>query len=672
MTGNSGEQSLILKNRYRLDRKIGEGGFGITYLSFDLQMQEHVVVKELKETPHNAYIHCIQQMMRQGKIPGLVQIKDMVIEGTMYYIVMEYLKGINGVEYLQQNGPMSQSQMAAVMRPILAALQYLHQHGLIHRDVSTDNLVIDQQGRGTLIDLGSISPIADAKDVEIKGIKQGFAPTELYFKHGNVGPWTDVYEVSATMYHLLTGEVPAPAPKRAKGFHMASLAEKKVSVSPALAEVMERGLMVEDQVRLRDVSAIRQILDEMPDDQTPVMSFQERKAPYVADESMTTWNGKKTVSEPAAGKKVSKEKKKKKWTALAIAAVMLVILGGCIAVYARMNHKNEEDISAKDTKYTQAVTVLNDHQDADAMREAVQTLEDLGDYKDSFKYLSQTADSYCEYSQYRGEAVDIYKYLSDAKYEGAVQSLFDTAELYFNDEDYNEAKKLYEYLGTSTDANGMSAEEGIEYCNYQLARICARDRDASRYSDTVEDMLKENKDYDSLEIMAAAYYDNRQYENAKAIYIYLAENTNGSYQNKIHECAARQSIADKYAAYDVENSEIYDSNAGTKVKYVEYDTAEEWMANHIYGSYSTEAGQTKEITSTELNGKMYGVKFISIDNRDHVKITATLYALNDEKQTDISMVYEEDVDYTFTDESGKSYDSTADILIIDGQKYLKN
>ena len=128
---------------------------------------------------------------------------------------MDFIEGETLLKKLQKNGPMDFDSCVKLMTPIMQALAEVHEHGIIHRDISPDNIMVQPDGKLILLDLGA------AKDLDIQGkdgsmqssqmvAKQGFSPIEQYWENGNVGPWTDVYAMAATIYYCCTGVLPPP------------------------------------------------------------------------------------------------------------------------------------------------------------------------------------------------------------------------------------------------------------------------------------------------------------------------------------------------------------------------------------------------------------------------------------------------------------------------------
>jgi len=236
----------ILEGKYLVGEMLGQGGFGITYIGFDLLLEQKVAIKEYypmstgmvsrdghstvvwssammgktgTQKGFDSFLKEARKMAKLGGIPGVVGVKSVFIQNETAYIVMDFIEGETLLKKLQKNGPMDFDSCVKLMTPIMQALSEVHEHGIIHRDISPDNIMVRPDGKLILLDLGA------AKDLDIQGndgsvqssqmvAKHGFSPIEQYSKSGKVGPWTDIYAMAATIYYCCTGILPPPATDR--------------------------------------------------------------------------------------------------------------------------------------------------------------------------------------------------------------------------------------------------------------------------------------------------------------------------------------------------------------------------------------------------------------------------------------------------------------------------
>ena len=236
----------ILDGKYLVGEMLGQGGFGITYIGFDLLLEQKVAIKEYypmstgmvsrensttvvwssavmqksgMEKGFDSFLKEARKMAKLGGIPGVVGVKSVFIQNETAYIVMDFIEGETLLKKLQREGPMDYGTCISLMTPIMQALAEVHKHGIIHRDISPDNIMVQSDGKLILLDLGA------AKDLDIQGkdgnvqssqmvAKHGFSPVEQYGQAGKIGSWTDVYAMAATIYYCCTGVLPPSATDR--------------------------------------------------------------------------------------------------------------------------------------------------------------------------------------------------------------------------------------------------------------------------------------------------------------------------------------------------------------------------------------------------------------------------------------------------------------------------
>ena len=224
---------------YRLLHKIGQGGFGITYLAEHEQSHEQVVIKEnmpfsyvyrdlATHTLHPQndddskanYAHTIKRFMEEAQLlsrldhPNIVRVREAFEAlGTAYY-VMPYIRG----KELHKAAPatVDEAWLLPILQTILTALQYLHGEKLLHRDLKPGNILLQEDGTPILIDFGTARALQTEYSVSMAGTP-GYTPIEQITPHGHRGPWTDIYALGATCYRLITGSLPPGAFERTDG-----------------------------------------------------------------------------------------------------------------------------------------------------------------------------------------------------------------------------------------------------------------------------------------------------------------------------------------------------------------------------------------------------------------------------------------------------------------------
>ena len=228
---------LVLHQRYRLGDVLGRGGFGITYAAWDLCQNLPVAIKELFPKQdvrregdgktvavlrgQEAYFAQISQrfsqeatlLLKLQENRSVVRVYRLFSENNTVYYVMEYLDGLDLNAWLQQHGPMPWARLSGIIAAVLDALEALHTVGLIHRDLSPDNIFLTRDGTVRLIDFGSVRAYEDSSHFTVF-VKKSFAPWEQYQTNSAQGPWTDIYSLCVTMYFALSGKLPPMASER--------------------------------------------------------------------------------------------------------------------------------------------------------------------------------------------------------------------------------------------------------------------------------------------------------------------------------------------------------------------------------------------------------------------------------------------------------------------------
>ena len=231
-------RETILAGKYLVGKVLGQGGFGITYIGWDLALERKVAIKEYypsgqvsrspgtrsltwytnepavqaREDGMKMFLKEARKMVKADSIPGVVRVLDLFQENGTAYIVMDFVEGETLKNRLKKTGPMAWTQAAPIFRPAIRAMEQVHQAGLIHRDLSPDNLMLTPNGDVKILDLGAAKDLnlnSGASSMQVA--KSGFSPLEQYTQRGGSGPWTDVYSMAATIYYTLTGKLPPNA-----------------------------------------------------------------------------------------------------------------------------------------------------------------------------------------------------------------------------------------------------------------------------------------------------------------------------------------------------------------------------------------------------------------------------------------------------------------------------
>ena len=291
-------KETILNSRYRIEQQLGEGGFAVTYLAEDLELGRNVVLKEyfpytLSERDEEGNVSPVpgekttyfyqgkERFLKEAKIqaslfeiPGVVKVLGYFEAGNTVYEVMEWIKGTTLRKYLGDNGEIPDFPEAyEMLKPVFEAVSMIHEKGYLHRDISPDNIMVQEDGKVKLLDFGTArSYLANLDQVKTMTVfvKDGFTPLEQYDPHGKQGPWTDIYSLSAVLYFLMTGYTPDSARQRQLQDTLFSPSEFGCSIDPDTeAKLMKKGLAVDWEERYRSVPDMREDLfgKEQPEKQ---------------------------------------------------------------------------------------------------------------------------------------------------------------------------------------------------------------------------------------------------------------------------------------------------------------------------------------------------------------------------------------------------------------------
>lgn len=277
-------EETLLHEKYQIKKVLGQGGFGITYLAYDQTLQQNVAIKEyfpvkivrrlgntlrkgqgeyeLSATamvyPQNGqeekYLNGMQNFLEEAQVlfgkfdvEGLAAVKDYFEENGTAYIVMEYLSGPTLQEYEKEHkGKISEKQAEILLEPVINALAYIHSIGIVHCDISPDNLIFNKEGQLKLIDFGTAKN--KKKEKEEQYCKGGYTAPEQYLEKEFVGPWGDVYSLCAVWYEMLTGIKVPPAVERLQKDRLKNMTMAS-EVSEQTNNILKKGLSLEIQKR---------------------------------------------------------------------------------------------------------------------------------------------------------------------------------------------------------------------------------------------------------------------------------------------------------------------------------------------------------------------------------------------------------------------------------------
>ena len=276
---------FLLHGRYVIGKMLGQGGFGVTYIGWDLALELRVCVKEYfpagaamrnaaqytsvswsggesaeeLKRGRESFIKEARKAVKLRKLNAVVQVWDVFYENDTAYLVMDYIDGVTLKSHLlETRRPLTEEACVRLLMPVIRDLEEVHARGIIHRDISPDNLMLQPDGTLVLLDIGAAKDLNSGNgQSSVLVAKKGFSPLEQYASGGNIGPWTDVYAMCATIFYCVTGRLPPPPIDRLTG--------EEVNLgcfSPAFAKVLEKGLAIRTEDRIQSMAELAEELQK--------------------------------------------------------------------------------------------------------------------------------------------------------------------------------------------------------------------------------------------------------------------------------------------------------------------------------------------------------------------------------------------------------------------------
>lgn len=276
---------------YRIEKVIGGGGFSLVYLAYNIRTKAKVVIKEYfpehlvdripggrvvtrSEKDNLPYTLGIKRFFQEAsalsqlKHPNIVNVSNFFRLNNTVYMVMDYAHGRDLRWFIKRaKGNMSERFMLSVFPHVLAGLNELHTHNFLHLDVKPANILLRADAPPLLLDFGAVQRMEQGmRYAGVQTLTHGFAPLEQY-EEGDMGPWSDLYAVGATMYTCVTGRAPAPAPERRKKDSLVAVSRNySRRYSKQLLMAIEWALELDYRYRPQDVqSFVRLVLDGQPE-----------------------------------------------------------------------------------------------------------------------------------------------------------------------------------------------------------------------------------------------------------------------------------------------------------------------------------------------------------------------------------------------------------------------
>lgn len=363
----------VLNGRYILGRVLGQGGFGITYIAKDYLNGDIMAIKEyfpdtlvtrtdkytvsyFSAQHSENFIYGKECFLNEAKTlaefignPNIVKIYSYFEENNTAYYVMDYVRGVSLRDYLKSKGKISWEEAKKLLFPIMDALEVVHSRGIIHRDVTPDNIYICEDNTVKLLDFGaarySLGDRSKSLDVVLK---HGFAPREQYSRHGRQGPYTDVYSLAATYYYAITGILPSDSIDRQNNDDIIPPSSLGIDIPLQAEDALCKGLAVASSDRFQSMKEFKNALE------TGISA----KDNINQDDDL--------INDDTSVKKKKRRKKAAIIGAPIVAVVVAFIIIFNTIIIPDMNYNRAESLMASGYYY-----------------EAMDAFEALGDYKDS-------------------------------------------------------------------------------------------------------------------------------------------------------------------------------------------------------------------------------------------------------------------------------------------------
>ena len=366
----------MLQSKYLIGNVLGKGGFGITYVGFDIFLEVKVAIKEYyvsdcasrmgsqsqqiywNANPGdiNHFITEARRMAKLGEMPEIAHVRDIFYANNTAYIIMEYVEGVNLHTYLNNTKLMSYEQAVRLMLPVIEALGRVHKKGIVHRDISPDNLMVEREGTLRVLDLGAAGDLnRNNSQATQMVVRHGFSPYEQHIPTGVIGPYTDVYAVCATIYYCCTGKVIPGAIERMGRFMQTRKSELDMDprIPPAGAKVLQKGLALEIKDRIPNMEELAEQLKKTLEQPKPVITVPKppvipkieiKKPSFPKPESSEKKKQKeKTVQNEKTAPHIHPGLPKNKLPFLAGAGILAVVIG--IAAFTETDPKPQEKVS---------------------------------------------------------------------------------------------------------------------------------------------------------------------------------------------------------------------------------------------------------------------------------------------------------------------------------------
>jgi serine/threonine protein kinase len=287
----------MLHGKYLVGRVLGQGGFGITYLAYDLKQNFKLAIKEyfpafistrasdrmsltpLSDRNRGDLDYGLKRFYEEGQAlfrfrnhPNVVRMIEFFHANGTGYIVMIYIEGCTFKEHLvRKGGKIPYAEALQPLNRVMDALRDLHSANILHRDISPDNIYLENGGGVRLLDFGATRYAMGEQSRSLSVVlKPGYAPEEQYRSRGHQGPWTDIYALGCTFYRAVTGQVPPESMDRlqSKPDILKDPSALGADIPPRAKRALLKALAVKAENRFQSIAELRAALGPMVEDVT--------------------------------------------------------------------------------------------------------------------------------------------------------------------------------------------------------------------------------------------------------------------------------------------------------------------------------------------------------------------------------------------------------------------
>lgn len=278
----------ILMGNFIIGKVLGKGGFGITYLAYDVKYSKIIAVKEYfpielslrgsdgtglmvrDRKAAEMFKHGAEKFYNEAsfvakfsKNPNIVSVYQFFYENNTAYFTMEYLTGMTLKDYVCRCGTVTAGQALNIAENVVNALCEVHSINVLHRDVSPDNIMLCRDGSIKLLDFGAARQVfPEGSQLLSVILKPGFAPLEQYMKKGKQGDWTDIYSLAASIFYALTKQIPEDPQNRFEDD--SDMETNKYNIHPDLWAVIYKAMMIRYTDRYQSSAEFRDALANIP------------------------------------------------------------------------------------------------------------------------------------------------------------------------------------------------------------------------------------------------------------------------------------------------------------------------------------------------------------------------------------------------------------------------